>query len=230
MGDRVHSVGCNHGALPTVLSSRVTALDRIIGPPSIETSGAPVEGRSGGGLFNHAGQLIGVCFAADEVANEGIYAGLRSIHEELDHMGLGAIFKTEGGTQLAAATSPTAAPPMQPIVRGQQPLATAAPMPSLQRPFQPTPRATTIGSMPVGLSSAEQAAWQEVTSRAAEYEVICIVRPKQPGGRSEVIKLSNASPAFVNGLKSLPQSQPIAPSPAASVATPASPWVGAGRR
>jgi hypothetical protein len=37
-------------------------------------------------------------------------------------------------------------------------------------------------------------------SRAATHEVICIVRPKEPGGQSEVIALDNVSPEFIRAL------------------------------
>jgi hypothetical protein len=37
-------------------------------------------------------------------------------------------------------------------------------------------------------------------TRAATHEVICIVRPKEPGGQSEVISLDNVSPEFIRAL------------------------------
>ena len=70
----VFSIGCNHGEAPTVMNGEVNQIDRYLGPPNITASGRPVDGRSGGGLFNRAGQLIGVCNAADPEFDEGIYA------------------------------------------------------------------------------------------------------------------------------------------------------------
>ena len=46
------------------------------------------EGRSGGGLFNEKGELIGVCYAADYEGNEGLYAALDSIHDEVVRLNL----------------------------------------------------------------------------------------------------------------------------------------------
>jgi hypothetical protein len=46
----------------------------------------------------------------------------------------------------------------------------------------------------------EQAAWEEIMSRASDSEVIIIVPPKQPGGKSEVFTLNNMSPEFVEKL------------------------------
>ena len=69
VGDRVINLGCNNGQDPTARHARVTALDKYLGPPNLEVGGLPVEGRSGGGLFNQDGQLIGVCNAADPAEN-----------------------------------------------------------------------------------------------------------------------------------------------------------------
>ena len=41
-GDRVVSIGCSNGDDPTVLQTRITALDRYQGPPNVEAAGAPV--------------------------------------------------------------------------------------------------------------------------------------------------------------------------------------------
>jgi hypothetical protein len=155
-----------------VLASRVTSLNRYQGPPNIETTGAPVEGRSGGGLFNQNGQLIGVCFAADKEGNEGLYAALKAIHDELNVRGLSDIYMP------AAANAST--------------LADTRPSPAT-----------------AGLKPAEQAAWEEIMTRAATSEVICIIRPKQPGGQSEVITLNDVSPEFVRALAN--RNQPTAP-------------------
>lgn len=124
------SVGCEHGANPTPWMTRVTAVNRYQGHPNIEAAGAPVEGRSGGGLFNTAGHLIGVCNAADPQGNEGLYAGLDSIHQKLDSLGLSFVHQApskSGGTGGAlpatggefAMNGPAASPAIQ--VRGQDP-------------------------------------------------------------------------------------------------------------
>ncbi|MBU4400050.1 MAG: trypsin-like peptidase domain-containing protein, partial [Planctomycetes bacterium] len=70
----VVSVGCNNGQGPTAQHSRVTSLDKFLGPPNIQVAGQPVEGRSGGGLFSSEGYLIGVCNAADPSDGEGLFA------------------------------------------------------------------------------------------------------------------------------------------------------------
>jgi hypothetical protein len=87
-GDPVYSMGCDHGQAPSRRDSQVTKLNRYLGSANIETAGAPVQGRSGGGLFNRRGELVGVCFAADTQLDEGLYCGTPVVHEQLKKLGL----------------------------------------------------------------------------------------------------------------------------------------------
>lgn len=205
-GDRVLSVGCSNGQDPTAVASHVTALDRYQGPPNIEASGAPVEGRSGGGLFNSQGELIGVCFAADPEANEGLYAALESIHDELTARGLGDLV---GGVAENSPNSTGRGNPATtdaPIVRGQEPLTPVLPVPQARPATLPSRTAAASVTenqevtSPTDLSTVEQATWEEIMTRASKAEVICIIRPKEPGGQSEVIALDNVSSDFVRAL------------------------------
>src|SRR4051812_7546194 len=91
-GDRVVGIGCSNGNDPTVLESRVISVDRYQGCPNIEATGVAAIGRSGGGLFNIRGELVGICNNADPEGNEGIYAGLQSLHEALDALKLKDIY------------------------------------------------------------------------------------------------------------------------------------------
>jgi hypothetical protein len=87
-GDSVFSLGCDHGADPSRRDAHITKLNRYLGPPNIEVAGMPVQGRSGGGLFSETGELIGVCYAADQELNEGLYTGLEIIHEQIAKLGI----------------------------------------------------------------------------------------------------------------------------------------------
>lgn len=87
-GRSVFSIGCDHGADPSLIRSQITFIDKYLGFPNIEVAGQPVVGRSGGGLFSADGQLIGICNLADPEDDEGIYAGLPMIHEELATVGI----------------------------------------------------------------------------------------------------------------------------------------------
>jgi thiol-disulfide isomerase/thioredoxin len=112
-GDPVVTVGCNGGADPTIHHSRVTAVDKYLGPPNVQVAGQPVQGRSGGGLFAIDGTLIGVCNAADPEDNEGLFAALPSIHEQLEESGLAFVYRNvypSAGLDEVAATVGAAAP------------------------------------------------------------------------------------------------------------------------
>lgn len=203
-GDRLTSVGCDRGKDPTALATRVTNVDRYQGPPNIEASGAPVEGRSGGGLFNSAGQLVGVCFAADYEGNEGLYTALESIHDEMDRLGLSNIYAKSGNqsdttteTDQVVTAQPPATTATPPIVRGQEPLQPVMPVASAAMPAADI---TNAAAVPPQLPPAEQAALEEIMRRATDSEVVCIIRPRDPSGKSEVITLQHVSPEFVRAL------------------------------
>ncbi|HND52923.1 MAG TPA: trypsin-like peptidase domain-containing protein [Pirellulaceae bacterium] len=128
VGQSVFSIGCNHGDKPTVVPSSLTGIQRYDGPPNIVVAGAPVDGRSGGGLFSSDGRLIGVCNAADFADDEGIYAALGSVHWQLDQIGQARIY---GGRDVGAIASDERAAPRQP--RNVEPMSMASP-PSANSP------------------------------------------------------------------------------------------------
>jgi len=187
----VTSVGCNHGQNPTAIDSHVTSIDRYEGTPNVEVAGAPVEGRSGGGLFNTEGQLIGVCYAADRQSNEGLYVSLPAIYAKLDSLGFTKIYQAGTSAPQIAHAAPASAIASQPLmaVRGQEP-----------EPPQFSAHTQTVPPGIGALAPAEQAALEEIQRRGANSEVICIIRPHDPLGKSEVITINNASPAFVRAL------------------------------
>ena len=92
-GDPVVTIGCDGGSDPTPLQSRITAVDKYLGPANLQVAGQPVQGRSGGGLFAADGTLIGVCNAADPADNEGLFAALPAIHEQLEEAGLAFVYR-----------------------------------------------------------------------------------------------------------------------------------------
>ena len=208
----VTSVGCDHGQNPTTVDSHVTSIDRYQGTPNVEVAGAPIEGRSGGGLFNAQGQLVGVCYAADPQANEGLYASLPSIYAKLDSLNLSTIYRGNfAASQQIAQAAPGANTLRESLsqspfaVRGQEP-----DPPNLVTKPSPITLPTSLAAVlpavvapaDARMSPSEQAALEEISRRGIHSEVICIIRPQHPGGKSEVITISNASPAFVQALAS----------------------------
>lgn len=199
-GDPVLSIGCDNGREPSVRNSHVKSTDKFLPPPNIQVAGQPVEGRSGGGLFTAAGLLIGVCNAADPTDNEGLYAGLGSIHGEIARKGL---------TQMM--TAPAAAQPNRP-----EPMAMANTMPVLNMNSAaprvvPTssddPRAPFAGAAP-SAPLTPAAVLEKVRSAAGDAEVICIIKPlKDPHAMSEIVVVDRASQDLLRQLAAERRSQ-----------------------
>ena len=83
--------GCNRGEEPSRIDTRITGVNKYnqhLGLSNLEVFGAPIDGRSGGGLFDQNGYLIGVCNAADYRDNVGIYAALGVIRWQLERIGM----------------------------------------------------------------------------------------------------------------------------------------------
>jgi thiol-disulfide isomerase/thioredoxin len=210
-GDAVVTVGCNGGADPTIHHSRVTAVDKYLGPPNVQVAGQPVQGRSGGGLFAIDGTLIGVCNAADPADNEGLFAALPAIHEQLDEAGLAFVYRnvypSNGLASAAAGDAPhvPAMPAEMPDVsfdrrdRDDAVPTASTTAPGAMPPLTPPPAAApTAGPQ---LSSGEHALLDHVRQHDGRAEVICIVRPHgAPEQASEVFVLQGSSREFVTRL------------------------------
>jgi thiol-disulfide isomerase/thioredoxin len=201
-GEAVVTVGCDGGSEPTLHRTRVTAVDKYLGPANVQVAGQPVQGRSGGGLFAADGTLIGVCNAADPEDNEGLFAALPAIHEQLEESGLAFVYRNaypSGGLDGAAVASAggsahvPAMPEQMPAVSfDRRDRAAAVPTASVTGPDQ----------RPAGaLSAGEQALLEQVRQHRGKAEVICIVRPHgAPDDSSEVFVLKGASREFVDEL------------------------------
>jgi thiol-disulfide isomerase/thioredoxin len=209
-GEQVVTVGCDGGAEPTIHHSRITAVDKYLGPANVQVAGQPVQGRSGGGLFAIDGTLIGVCHAADPADNEGLFAALPTIHEQLEEAGLAFVYRNvypSGGLDAVAAAVP-GGPAHVPAMPAEMPavafdrrdraaaLPTASTAPAGDR--EPPP----VGAAPRGgLSSGERALLDHVRQQGGRAEVICIVRPHgAPENASEVYVLKDSSRDFVDHL------------------------------
>jgi len=104
-GTSLVSVGCNGGKPPTLERHQVVALNRYRGPDNLECTGIPVRGRSGGGLFNTAGEVVGVCMAEDPNYKDGMYAGLEPIYQLLLNNRLTALLPVSAGAPPAEAVA-----------------------------------------------------------------------------------------------------------------------------
>ena len=98
-GQPAFSFGCDRGDDPSRRDTRITGVNKYnqhINASNLEIEGAPIDGRSGGGLFDDAGRLIGVCNAADYKDDVGIYAGPGAVHWQLDRVNLTSLYKNTG--------------------------------------------------------------------------------------------------------------------------------------
>lgn len=182
-GAKVFSVGCDHGREARLAASHIAAIDKYTGSSNIEVAGAPAEGRSGGGLFNEEGHLIGVCNAAQAEDNEGIYAALPSVYWQLAQIGQQAIFeRADMSVARERAAQPLhndevardelAAPPGMSDSMPARKAASASAEAALANPFQDD-----------------------------DTEVICIVRSrKNPQGRNETFLIDRPSAEFLTRL------------------------------
>ena len=193
VGEPVSGVGCSGGALPTREAIRVTALDKYDGPSNIECTGLPVQGRSGGGLFNRSGQVVGVCIAADKDANRGLYAGLSAIQELLDECQLTQLYQSAGSA--SEANIQVAA-----VEDSPHPFAAATPPPA--RGPVPSVPVTADGNI------------HPVDVNAGQAEVVVIIRDKgRPNAPNRVVIIHDASSKFLgylNGELTENEEQPFA--------------------
>jgi thiol-disulfide isomerase/thioredoxin len=223
-GESVVTVGCNGGADPTIHHSQITAVDKYLGPANVQVAGQPVQGRSGGGLFAIDGTLIGVCNAADPADNEGLFAALPTIHEQLEEAGLAFVYRNvypSGGLDGLPLAGPggsahvPAMPAEMPAVAfdrrdraGALPTASTAPAgeralpPGGVAPAAPLAAAAPAAmAAPVAMSSGERALLEQVRQHGGRAEVICIVRPQGAAeSASEVYVLKDSSREFVDHL------------------------------
>ncbi|REJ65985.1 MAG: hypothetical protein DWQ31_16040 [Planctomycetota bacterium] len=185
-GDATMSIGCGGGRQPTVQQGQVINVEGFSEVGKIQVSGQPEIGRSGGGLFNADGHLVGVCNFADPTDAAGLYANLSATKQLFVDAGLAAIYQdasVPSSIDRAPATlaSTAATPPPMPNMPGSgvQPAAAAASLPRQMEPVE-------------GLS---------VTDR--EKELICIVRSESdPTAPAEVIVIDRASQELLQRIAS----------------------------
>ena len=198
--DRVFTIGCSEGREPTVEESRVTVINRFTSKPNINVAGIPANGRSGGGLFSAEGLLIGVCNAANETDNEGLYASLPTVHWQLDKFNLQAIYQRASSESTSSASIPPTEAESQPVIPAyaRQP----EPAPRNQLPARPAPAMLAggtnsesyperSGQLPPAMPALEETG----DSTGSDMEVVVIVRSKQrPENPSEIYLVDSVSP------------------------------------
>jgi S1-C subfamily serine protease len=96
VGDNIITAGCSLGQDCTLEEGRITTIDPYLGKSAYDVSAFTIQGRSGGGMFDRNGKVIGVCGASTDPGNKeagGIYAGLKYIQEFLQGSGYGFLLE-----------------------------------------------------------------------------------------------------------------------------------------
>lgn len=199
--DRVACIGCSGGNDPTREQLTVTAVNKYSGPDNIECTGIPVQGRSGGGLFDTEGRLIGVCVAADQEAQRGFYSHVFTVHDLLDECNLTALYqpRTVPEPQASAFASVEAPPAAPGDVLADLGTPAAAPVSSaaLVASTASAPRTETV---PVATN-------EDIL--AGDAEVVVVIRQRnQPDAPSRIVIINQASPKFLSYLNA--EMQPAA--------------------
>lgn len=204
-GDRVFSVGCNHGESPSVIQNQILAVNRYHGPANLVVGGRPVDGRSGGGLFAQDGALIGVCNAADDKQDEGLYAALGPIHAELDRAGLAFVYGPhEPGMASLPRSEGLAVAPSQYVSESPDGL-THAPSASqlpAESPSQPSPLGPVADQTAPWTSVNPVEGSSSMTSGGAD-KLICVICTNQDGvAGSRVVEIDGPSAELVRHISS----------------------------
>ena len=213
-GQQAWSIGCDNGSNPTVQTHQIMSVDRFFKARDnralfhfIQVSGAPVSGRSGGGLFSAEGYLIGVCNTGDPAVNDGHFVPPHVIRHILDTMGLTFVYQntslvepvpqTPSPTALVAVTPLTPLAPIESVATA--PISTVPPVAMVSTP------ASIFANNQSNMNQIEQATLEEVTRRKQDGdEVIVIINSRNPGTRSDVIRLNGTSSQFLDALVNPP--------------------------
>ena len=185
------------------MDSVINSINRYEGPDNVQASGIPVDGRSGGGLFTADGTLVGVCNGADYEDEEGYYAALPTIYEELNKMNITHLFNQAPATQLASHTSPLPTTHLQPT--------SVAPARMAKNTI---PQQALTPAIPAQLNSTEIELLNYLRSHGNDTEVLLLLKSKtDPNVKPAVFTLpSTPSPQLLRQMMAT-QPQPIGNQP-----------------
>ncbi len=193
-GEPVVGIGCSAGDDPTREQIRVTQIDKYLGPHNIECTGLPVRGRSGGGLFNSNGEVVGVCIAADKEGNRGLYSGLLAVHSLLEENQLAFLYQ-EQQPAVPAQTPQEMVVPEPATPASAFPVASHEPAPT-SNPW-PGDQGGLVASTPVDPVAPRV----PVDLKTGGAEVVVIIRdPAHPEQQNRVVIIHDASSKFMTYL------------------------------
>lgn len=192
----VGCIGCSAGSHPTREQLTVTAVNKYDGPDNIECTGTPVQGRSGGGLFNADKQLVGVCIAAVMDEPLGVYAHVFAVHKLLDKNKLTHLYQPAApqAEEMPKAFVADAGPAEMPADFGME---------ASDDAMEPAAEATEsfAATEPVAADATDLvSAMSDIP--AGDAEVVVIIRSRSQPEQSRVVLINRASPkllAYLNG-------------------------------
>ncbi|MDR3182893.1 MAG: trypsin-like peptidase domain-containing protein [Planctomycetaceae bacterium] len=211
------SVGCDGGGQPTVRTHTVMSTDRVGTPQNnavafhyVQVSGAPVSGRSGGGLFSTEGYLIGVCNTADPVENDGQFVPPSVIRYVLDQRRLTDIYKKEIDTKLLPANDTLVRTVDAGMKQRRSPL---KPLEALPAAAESQPKVADVFTANVPAETAKTTSQKTITPKEKATldevkrlkqdgnEIVLIVKSRRnPDVPIDVIYLNNTSDEFIDSL------------------------------
>lgn len=204
VGQQAFSVGCDNGGPRNLYQTRINSVNRYVGPENVQAAGAPSVGRSGGGLFSPDGQLIGVCNAADDEDDEGIYAAIPTIYTVLKQAKLAHLFQNQNAApvQLASASQPmptqTAATPRN----NPQPMRSMSEVPPSNFPSNPAARS--MPSMPSAATASRSNVDNMQGLSDVEREMLHYLRGQKDGAEVTVVLRSKDNPTAQPAVFTLP--------------------------
>lgn len=179
VGVKVIGIGCGGGEVPSREQMRVLEVNRYKGPDTLVCTVTPVQGRSGGGLFDESGTLVGVCFAATETGQSGVYCGIKPIHALLAKYDMAHLVPTtQPGSALADTDTHTDTENTAPEWPAQPDQAPAASLTKAQ-PAPPTQQAEVPETS--GPAAEEFA--------AGDAEVVVVIRSRSAGSAGDKVIL-----------------------------------------
>ncbi len=217
-GDAIFSIGCDQGDMPTIRNSQIKNRATYDGAIKYDIFGRPVNGRSGGGLFNTAGELIGVCNAAAVEEDEGIFTALETVHWQIAQANLETLFEPSANsvgpvvepTDIASVIANETVSDdifhsrsnenrgmvdIRPSQKQGSSNSTLDALAATSRPKPPTPVSWEMSSAP------------ESTTGNYDSEVIIIVRSKSDPQRTEAITISHPSGQLLEYLGTMQNSE-----------------------
>jgi len=190
----LNSFGCDGGKVPSKKTVMLIEENRYEGPGNLVCSTDPASGRSGGGLFDTDGRLIGICSCANRKKSEGLYMAWSAIDGLMGKLKLAELQKPavepSGDT---VSSGPDDAPEIA-TASPQAPSGTTAVANEAAPEFDPL--APISPSEPDG-DGAEVLPGRSVaigTKDAVGPEVTIIIDTKTAGSQKQVIVIPKASP------------------------------------